>query len=756
MRDANWDDIFQKRGDDTALNDERIAAWLPWEDWLTFLITAVVMLSVVASIDGARWVSDMPSLYPIALSALVVGYGLSRVRVHEVLLHPLALLIGATLVFLQLVAVVPGGSFAIRTDHLVDRMHWWWSAVTQNGLSTDTLPFIVLVLVLTWVGTYVSTWAIFRWRNPWLGLVPGGTALMWNISFIPGQFSPAFVVFVFAAVLLLMRLHVARQEREWERRSVGYPEFISLSVLHVTFWATAGILVLAWLMPLAARSNSANQRWSDFTAPLTRRIEPLARVFLSINAKKPIAIHNLADVLPFQGKIALNGKSAVKVDVTITPDMAAFLRSQSFDQYTADGWKVNVTSNVPLKATNTTSVGQPALPDARKEITIHVTVQGGNNGILYSLGQPVKADKNAQIRTGADPADVSSLKPTDHFKNGDTYAVTGSVAVPSVDELRAAGTNYPDWVRQSYLQLPSNLPGRIAAKARDVTRSASTPYDEAAAIEAYVRTFPIDYNVPVTPPGRDTVDYFLFDLQRGYFDYHASAMAVMLRTLGIPARVASGYALDASSRAGGAYNLTERDAFAWPEVYFPNIGWVEFSPTPSQPLIQRPGTVPATTTGTPGSSRSPLNPENPDLGITSGSPATAPAVTAKPGRGASPPWLLVLAVIGGIVAVSAGGAKLAWEWGMGGLARPAQLWEKTARLATLAGMRPRPSETPREFSARLASVVPGTQRATELAAAYERRAFGQQGAAGDDGERIETAWRGVRSALARRVLRRGR
>jgi transglutaminase-like putative cysteine protease len=755
MRDANWDDIFQKRADDAPAVDERIAAWLPWEDWLTFAITAVLMLSVVASIDGAHWVNDMPSLYPIAFSALIVGYGVSRVRVNELLLHPLALLAGATLVFLQLIAIVPGGSFFIRTDHLVDRMYIWWSAATQNGISSDTLPFIVLLLVLMWAGTYISTWAIFRWRNPWLGLVPGGTALMWNISFIPGQFSPAFVVFVFAAVLLVMRLHLARQEREWDRGRVAYPEFISLSVLNVTFWATAVILAFAWMMPLAAKSQSANERWSDFTAPLTRRLEPLARVFISINAKKPIAIHNLSDALAFQGKISLNGKNAVKVNVKLTPEMAAFLRSQSFDEYTSDGWKVNITSNVPLKATNTTSVEQPALPDARQEITINVTVEGGNNGVLYSLGQPVRADKNSEIRTGGDPADVSSLKPTDHFKNGDTYAVTGSVAVPSIDELRAAGTDYPDWVRQTYLQLPSNLPRRVRAKARDVTRSATTPYDMATAIESYVRTFPNDYNVPVTPPGRDTVDYFLFDLQRGYFDYHASAMAVMLRSLGVPARVASGYALNpANAEADGTYNLTELNAFAWPEVYFPNIGWVEFSPTPTQPLIQRRGTLPAAGAIAGGSTQDPSDQQIPDLGITSPPVPAAEAPAAAEGQSSSTPWLLILAIVAGVTALTAGGLKVAWEWGMGGLSRPAQLWEKTARLATLAGIRPKTHETPREFSARLGRAVDGAEGAGHLAAAYERTRFGQKQLSDDEAEGAESAWRSVRSALARRLLRR--
>ena len=87
--------------------------------------------------------------------------------------------------------------------------------------------------------------------------------------------------------------------------------------------------------------------------------------------------------------------------------------------------------------------------------------------------------------------------------------------------------------------------GRRRRRSRPATDDA---YDKAAAIESYLRTFPIDFNLPQTPPGRDSVDYFLFDEQRGYFDYHASAMAVMLRTLGIPARVATGYVLDPTQR----------------------------------------------------------------------------------------------------------------------------------------------------------------------------------------------------------------
>src|SRR5205814_7931883 len=136
------------------------------------------------------------------------------------------------------------------------------------------------------------------------------------------------------------------------------------------------------------------------------------------------------------------------------------------------------------------------------------------------------------------------------------------------------------------------------------------------------------YNVPAAPPGHDSVDYFLFDAQRGYFDYHASAMAVMLRSLGVPARVASGYVIDPLQRDGDTdtFKLTQRQAFAWPEVYFPGIGWVEFNPTPTQPLINRPGAAAAAPPGSRAGAND-IDPEAPiDLGISPGVPQP-PAAT---------------------------------------------------------------------------------------------------------------------------------
>jgi hypothetical protein len=107
------------------------------------------------------------------------------------------------------------------------------------------------------------------------------------------------------------------------------------------------------------------------------------------------------------------------------------------------------------------------------------------------------------------------------------------------------------------------------------------------ALETYLRSFPYDLQVARPPEGRDVVDYFLFDLQRGYCDYFASAMVVMARSVGIPARLAVGYAMGRYDPQREAYVVTEKNGHAWPELYFLGYGWIPFEPTSGLSVLER-------------------------------------------------------------------------------------------------------------------------------------------------------------------------
>jgi protein-glutamine gamma-glutamyltransferase len=168
------------------------------------------------------------------------------------------------------------------------------------------------------------------------------------------------------------------------------------------------------------------------------------------------------------------------------------------------------------------------------------------------------------------------------------YEVTSDISQPGADELRAASQDYPPEILLNYLQLP-RVDGRVVALAKQVTASSSTNYDKAAAIELYLRkTFGYTLQLPSTVP-RDPVANFLFERKQGHCEYFASAMAIMLRTLGIPSRVVNGFRTGEFNDLTAQYLVRASNAHSWVEAYFPDYGWIGFDPTPAAPAQMRTG-----------------------------------------------------------------------------------------------------------------------------------------------------------------------
>jgi hypothetical protein len=260
--------------------------------------------------------------------------------------------------------------------------------------------------------------------------------------------------------------------------------------------------------------------------------------------------------------------------------------------------------------------------------------------------------------------------------------------VPAAGEaqLRQAGNRYPAWVRQRYLALPRDVPVRVLALARDLTATQPTPYDRARAIESYLRTLPYDLNLP-PPPNRDVVDYFLFELRRGYCDYYASAMVVLARAAGIPARLVIGYAGGEFDPAQGRYRVSEADAHAWAEVYFPGYGWIEFEPTAARPQQER---------AVESASLPEIGPATP--------PALAPAgrIAWQPGWG----WLLLSALAGLALGGVVWSAADSWALTQTDPATTAvRLYRRLQRYGPRLAVSAAPGATPYEFGEALISQI---------------------------------------------------
>jgi protein-glutamine gamma-glutamyltransferase len=163
------------------------------------------------------------------------------------------------------------------------------------------------------------------------------------------------------------------------------------------------------------------------------------------------------------------------------------------------------------------------------------------------------------------------------------YEVVSQIGLPSPSSLRAAPETFSRDIRLLYLRLPPEIDPRIKALAEDVASPAANNYDRAVQVRNYLRdnfgyTLEEQNVDPSNPLGS-----FLFTTRKGYCEYFASAMAIMLRTIGIPARLVNGFQTGSYNRYGKDFVVRARDAHSWVEVYFPGYGWIPFDPTPPDP-----------------------------------------------------------------------------------------------------------------------------------------------------------------------------
>jgi hypothetical protein len=212
-----------------------------------------------------------------------------------------------------------------------------------------------------------------------------------------------------------------------------------------------------------------------------------------------------------------------------------YWRGLTYDIYTGHGWRTRGISLYTYKpGQGTGSIAASAQQEIVQQVTMLSSGASGRpqEGVLYAAGLPVVVNRAYRIATRSQGDVFGALVAAR------TYQAASLVTAAGEQQLRGAGSEYPDWVRARYLVLPDSIPERVLILARDLTAAQPTPYDRVRAIESYLRAYPYSLDLPAPPYQQDIVDYFLFDLKKGYCDYYATAMTVMARHA-----VAPGYRL---------------------------------------------------------------------------------------------------------------------------------------------------------------------------------------------------------------------
>jgi len=347
-------------------------------------------------------------------------------------------------------------------------------------------------------------------------------------------------------------------------------------------------------------------------------------------------------------------------------------------------------------------------------------------------------------RTATDDEEAVSLASFDPMKAQKSYQIR--VRVPeeiSADKLMVASTDYPADIADRYLQLPADFPQRVRDLAESLTADAKNAYEKAVAIKMYLAKIPYSLKIEAPPPDADGVDYFLFTQKSGYCVYFASAMAVMLRSTGIPARMVVGFLPGQHDAEQHRYIIRDRDYHAWTEVYFPGYGWIKFDPTPSAPAI-----VPGGSNPEPGWDY----PYYPFLynWEQSEEPGTQPATT--PARQIDYTPYIIFLISSAVFLLFFLGWFLIYR-------RPGKnsaLYSRMVILSSLAGIGPRPWQTSLEFAHQLATLLPEhAQGINQITSVYLQIRYGKQPLESAPRKDLTEAWKNLRHTLLKKLFRVG-
>ena len=450
------------------------------------------------------------------------------------------------------------------------------------------------------------------------------------------------------------------------------------------------------------------------------------------------------------------------------------IRFETFDspRYVIDPYAGSPDPNLPAalaSAVNAVSAVVQANPSAADHaiaralsapFTLESVARDDAGAVLKTtIAETVPAQPDVlSVRTARGPAD-----------SGVPYRIAASVSTAKPADLRTAGPDYAPWVWSRYTALPDDMPPRVAELAASITANAATPYDQAIAVESYLKDN-YAYNLTIDPPpfGADGVDHFLFESRQGYSEYFGSAMTVLLRSVGIPARMVAGYTAGNPIPDSDVYIVADHHSHGWTEVYFNGYGWIPFEPTPGKSILAvaalTPDEAPAAVSASSGISgelpceiEEDCEDEDDLLSDAGAGPAGAAAAGWMAPLRRALPWA------GGIAAailVAAGAAAAAWRALLSAPNDIPSAYRRLRRLSRLASLGPLPHQTPHQWAAAIAAALPEQQTpVAAIVGAYARHTYAGRPAADPDAAPnaaagLNEAWHRLRFPLLLYALRR--
>ena len=569
-------------------------------DVSALIIISILLLMPALALAVAGWSVELRTIIPVTLVGVGFGFVLARSQFNELLALIVSLMYGiGTVIFVA--AIHQQDVFIDGVAEVLRRALDWTIDLFTGGINTDDLVFTMLVAALFWFLAYNAGWHLFRLDRVWRVILPPGLILLVNMMIYSGDepLDIYLVSFLLMSLLLIVRSNLDARQWNWYVSGIRVPKTVRRQFAAIGIVLSILALAIAWGIP----ANNLQDRLDAFqrflaSDPIQQISEVWSRLFTPIEGEGPATTDYYGgDLLNLGGAVRLGDEVVLLVDAP-QPKHRYYWRSRVFERYTAGQWSPSADLRVtdqsaPLEL----SMNAEVIGQKRQAVNQVFTVGAANSRIYYAAPQPGFIDGTGRIdliytdKPNNSSMNVSVIRPLKVLKRGETYNVRSLTSVATAADLRSAGAAYPKWVSNPnlYVGQPNR---RVLNLAQQIVNDAgaNNPYDQAKAIERWLRrNITYSESISAPPPNVDPVEWVLFDVQEGYCTYYATAMIVMLRHLGIPARLAAGFSQGDADAASGQYIVRERDAHTWVEVYFPGYGWIEFEPTAAEEPYSRDG-----------------------------------------------------------------------------------------------------------------------------------------------------------------------
>lgn len=532
---------------------------------LCLLLLGAVALGCVGmggALDGGWWIAPVAAT---VVTVLVVTGAARWLRLPSAVVTVLglaALLLALTVVHLHSAALL---GFIPVPGTLSAASELWGSSGDFVAGTAAPYPFhpgfsFVLCALVGLVTVFMETVLV--------GLRMAGLACLGIVALlvVPGLTLPGSVTPLGLAAAVLAALALLAGSRSLgatrARRIAPTPGGLPRALLVV-----AGVLAVVLFVPsvMPGFFNGAFPQGSSLTSQRAAGVGPLRAV----------------------GQDLRSQERTQRFSYTASDDRAQYMRLLTLSDFSSDEWFPR-TDGLDGDLSGLSDASRNPVPRGT-EVTSKVTFDQYDEHWLPAPYAPVGVAGLGEQGWAWNPQDLSVHSESTGM-SGASYTVTSTTPQATPETLRRAPSASSDDAMKDYLKLPRDRPQALADAARDFARGAGTDYDRALALQNHLRRdFHYDVNAPLAQGydagGMGSLEKFL-QTRTGYSGHFAPAMALMARELGIPARVAVGYlptAATVDANGGSSYPVGTGDSHAWPELYFENVGWVRFEPTPGVP-----------------------------------------------------------------------------------------------------------------------------------------------------------------------------